>query len=165
MKCLTLIGLLALVAATCASTAYAEPHFNLTFGSRDETDSEEELPAAGIAADFGREDQLIRPEIALSIGVDPVYGGNETELSGGLLGYWEPGESRVHFGAGLSNISSDWGANSGSSTGVYVHGGASWRLGSAWIGFDIRYLSADDFEAFGTPFPVGYFQVAVLLGW
>ena len=56
MKCLTLIGLLALVAAACASTAYAEPHFNLTLGSRDETDSAEELPAAGIAADFGRED-------------------------------------------------------------------------------------------------------------
>lgn len=157
--------LLALVVAGYAGSAFAEPRFNLAFGTRDETDSEERLPAVGIAADFGGDGRLLRPEVGLSIGFDPFYGGDETELSAGVLAYWEPRAGTVHFGGGFSNVSSDWGANSGSSTGVYLHGGITWRQRSHRIGFDLRYLEAHDFEAFGTRVPVGYFQLAFVLGW
>ena len=157
--------LVALIAALFADAAVAELNVDFTAGNRDETDLEDVLPALGIAVDFGQDRWPIRPEFGFTVGFDPLYGGSETELSLGGIRYWEAGASRVHFGVGFSDVSKDWGANVGSSTGVYVHSGATWPLDKRRLGFDVRYLNADDFMAWGAPFPVGYVQVALLFVW
>jgi hypothetical protein len=155
--------LLALVVVACTAASCAEAQFNLAFGARDEANSDT-LPAMGVAADFGPETWPIRPEVSVSIAFE-LLGGDETEISGGVVHYWEPGWTRVHLGAGVSKISTGSGANTGSSTGFYVHGGLSWQFRATWMGIDARYVHAEDFESNGTTFPVGYFQIAFLLGW
>jgi len=158
--------LLATIIGASTTAVVAEPYVNLTAGTRDETDSEERLPALGLTVDFGRDAWPVRPELGFSIGFDPLYGGDETEFFAGAVGYWDgTGSTRFHLGGGFSNVSSDWGANTGSSTGIFLHGGASWPARRHRIGVDVRYLDADDIEPFGTPYPVGYFQIAVLFQW
>lgn len=156
-------ALLAILAALAASAACGA-NVNGTLGVRDETEDEDRLPAAGIAADFGPERWIWRPEAGVAVALDPVFGGNETEFSFGVLGYWQPSVARIHFGLGVSSLSSDFGANSGSTTGAYMHGGLSWPTRTRWIGLDVRYLGAGDLRIDGTRFPVGYFQFAVLFG-
>ena len=157
--------LLVLVVASSANAALAETNVTLVAGNRDETDREDRLPAVGVGADFGKEHWRIRPEFAFAIGFDPLYGGDETEISIGGIGYWDAKAARIHFGAGLSDLSSDWGANSGSSTTAYVHGGATWPIKTRRLGFDVRYLDADNFTVAGGSFPVGYLQVGVMFIW
>jgi hypothetical protein len=157
--------LVVLIAAVSSDTALAELNLSFAAGTRDETDSEDRLPAVAAAVDFGHDRWRIRPEFGLTIGFDPLYGGDETELSIGAVSYWKAETSWIHFGAGLSSVSSDWGANSGSSTGAYLHAGATWPLKARRIGFDVRYLNADDFTAWGTAFPVGYVQIALFFVW
>jgi hypothetical protein len=157
--------LLLCLAVLLADAALARPHFNLTVGDRDETDRDDRLPAIGMSADFGPDGRLIRPEFGVALGFDPIYGGNESEVSAGAIAYWEGGASRIHFAAGLSSVSSDFGANSGSSTGIHVHGGVSWQKRSRWMGVDVRYLEGRDLHVYGTSFPIGYLQFAFLLGW
>jgi len=157
--------LVVLIAAVSSDAAFAEVNVNLLAGTRDETDSEDRLPAFGIAVDFGQDGWRIRPELGFAVGFDPLGAGEETELSIGGIAYWQAETSRIHFGAGLSDVSKDWGANQGSSTGVYVHGGVTWPLKARRLGLDVRYLNADDFMSYGVPFPVGYLQIALQFVW
>ena len=55
--------------------------------------------------------------------------------------------------------------NVGSSSSLYAHGGATWPVSTRRLGFDVRYLDADEFMAWGVPFPVGYVQVALVFVW
>ena len=71
----------------------------------------------------------------------------------------------MHLGAGVSALSSDWGPFEGSSSGVYLRGGVTLPVRRHWLGVDARYVAADDLDTFGTPFPVGYFQISLLFGW
>jgi hypothetical protein len=158
-------GALLVIALLCARTAAADANVSLVMGVRNETDSEEQPPMIGGAIDFGRDEWLFRPDLDASIGFDPLYGGEEYELGVGAIRYWDVRSARFHFGAGLSAFRADWGANVGSSTGVHVHAGASWRVKAHRWGLDLRYLSADDVSVQGGSFPVGYFQFSVLLAW
>lgn len=157
--------LLLVFAVLCASAASAQPKLSASIGSRDETNASERWPVLGIGADFGSYRWRVRPEIGVAIGFDPFHDGHETELFAGALTYWHLVRARLHVGAGVAAVSSDWGPNEGSSSGVYVRGGATWPTRRHWLGVDVRYLDADDFETFGTRFPVGYFQVSLLFGW
>ena len=154
-----------LIAVLFTDAVIAELNVNLTAGNRDETDLEDVLPAVGVAVDLGQSRWPIRPELGVTLGFDPFYGGDETELSVGGVRFWDAGKSRVHFGAGFSEMSKDWGANVGSTTSVYAHGGATWPVSTRRLGFDVRYLDADEFMAWGVPFPVGYVQVALVFVW
>ena len=154
-----------LLAALC--TVYAQAahpaNLSLTVGSRDETGAEDRLLSAGVAVDVGSTGWPVRPEFGATIGLDPVFGGDETELSLGAVRYWNSSAARFHLGFGLARVASDFGANSGTSSGVYCHGGMSWGRTSTRVGLDIRYLNAEDFEVSGARFPVGYLQIALLI--
>ena len=154
--------LLAALLAAYAQTAVAA-NLSLTLGTRDETGAEDRLPAAGIAVDIGSAGWPMRPEFGAAIGLDPVHGGDESELSLGAVKYWPVSAGRIHLGLGLSTVSFEFGANSGTSSGVYGHGGMSWGRRSTRVGLDLRYLDADDPEISGARFAVGYFQMALLV--
>jgi hypothetical protein len=157
--------MLAAIVALCASAASAQPKLSAILGVRDETNSSEHWPAIGVGADFGSYRWRVRPEVGLAMGLDPFDDGHETELSAGALAYWHLVRARLHIGAGVADVSSDWGPFEGSSSGVYLRGGATLTTRRHWLGVDVRYLDADDLETMRTTFPVGYFQVALLFGW
>jgi hypothetical protein len=154
---------LAVAALLAAGLASAEPRFTVTAASRDETDSEDQLPAAGFFVDFGAEGWRARPEVGVTLGLDPLYGGHETEISAGILGHLDAANLRVHFGGGLSRLASDFGANADTTGGYYLHAGASWGIARRFrLGFDVRYLTADDLVVYDTPLPAGFFQLGAL---
>jgi hypothetical protein len=155
--------LLAVIALLSAAPARADPVFSVTTATRDETHSGERLPAAGFFVDFGAERWRVRPEVGLTVGLDPFYGGHETELSGGAVGRIDIDRARLHFGAGVSRLASDFGANVDSTGGYYVHAGATWGVARRFrVGFDVRYLLADDLVVFNTPLPAGFLQLGGL---
>jgi len=146
--------------------AFADVNLNLGVGIRDERDSEERLPAMSLAVDFGAESWWVRPELGVVTGFDPLYGGGETELSAGVVHYWTRPKMRIHLGGGLAAVSVDHGNNQGSTGGGYFHTGVGWSVSKRFLlGLDLRALWADSFEAHGSEFPVGYQQVAFLMGW
>jgi hypothetical protein len=158
-------ALLAVIAAICATGAAAEPTLSVIVGVRDETNSSESWPAIAVGADFGSYRWRVRPEVGLALGFDPFNGGHETELDAGALTYWHLVRTRLHLGAGVSSLSSDWGPFEGSSSGVYLRGGATLPVKKHWLGIDARYLDADDLDTSGTTFPVGYLQISLLIAW
>lgn len=158
------VVLFTLLVVVHATPVLAETNVTLLLGIRDEHDSEERLPAAGVAADFGPTEWLIRPEIALLSGFDPLYGGAENELNVGAVHYWRLPKYRVHLAAGLALVSSSFGYNEGSSSGVYAHGGIDWKVRTRlFLGADLRWLKASDFTVDGSSFPLGYTQLAFSL--
>ena len=158
-------SLLALISVICTSYASAQPKLSAIVGVRDETNSLESWPAIGVGADFGGYRWRVRPEVGLAVGFDPFNDGHETELFAGALTYWHLVRARLHVGGGVSSMSSDWGPFEGSSSGVYLRGGATLPQRRHWLGFDARYVDADDLSTLGTTFPVGYFQLTLLFGW
>jgi hypothetical protein len=160
-----MLVVLAASAVLCARAASGQPKPSVLVGTRDETDSTDVWPAIGVGADFGNYRWRVRPEIGLAGGFDPFGDGHETELFAGAVTYWHRVRARLHLGGGLSDVSSDWGPFDGSSSGLYLRGGASWPVRRHWLGLDVRYLDADDLETSGGEFPVGYLQVSLLFGW
>ena len=97
--------------------------------------------------------------------IDALFGGEEIEVGVGAIAHWNVKSARIHVGAGLSSVHPNFGANSGSTTGLHVHAGAMWPIKSRRMGFDVRYLSADDLDVSGGSFPVGYYQIAFTFQW
>jgi len=160
------LGLSVILAVVMPSASVADMTLNLGLGIRDESGSEERLPSLTLAADFGPVDWIVRPEVGLGIGFDPLYGGSETELSAGIVHYWTRPRLRVHLGGGLAAISSDHGYNKGSTGGLYGHTGVSWAVGrKLLLGLDLRSLWANSIEVDETGFDVGYLQISFLMGW
>jgi hypothetical protein len=158
-------SLLAVIAAICATGASAQPKLSAIIGVRDETNSSESWPAIGVGADFGGYRWRVRPEVGLAMALDPFNDGHETEVFAGALTHWHRVRTRLHVGAGVSSLSSDWGPFEGSSSGVYVRGGALLPVKRHWLGVDARYVDAHDLDASGTTFPVGYFQISLHFAW
>ena len=159
-------GVLISLALMVSSVAVAGQNLNIAVGTRNETDSEERLPGLSLGADFGPAGWIVRPEVAFGVGFNPLYGGNKSEFSAGIVHYWTRPKLRVHLGGGLSAVSSDYGYNKGSTSGAYAHTGVGWLVGRKLaLGFDLRSLWADRIEVDETEFSVGYFQISFLLGW
>lgn len=159
LLCVVLLG-------SGAGGSFGEVNLNLGTGIRYEHEREDRLPALSLAADFGSANWPVRPEVGLAVGFDPLYGGSETELSAGIVHYWNRSQMRIHLGGGLAAVSTDYGYNQGSSNGAYVHAGLSWALGRRFLlGLDLRGLWADSLEVEGSEFPVGYQQIGFLMGW
>lgn len=156
--------LVLLLAALGARTAIAAPQFGLLGGIRYE-DSDDQLPTVAGTLILGEGTWRVRPELDLSLTYDPLFNGSETETGLGAVAHWDVKKTRIHLGAGLSSIHPDFGANSGSSTGLHVHAGATWPVKSRRMGFDVRYLRADDLDVSGGSFPVGYYQIAFSFLW
>lgn len=148
------------------TAAQAEVNLGLLAGIRDESQDDSRLAAVGFTADFGRRSWVLRPEIGLFTGINPLHGGLETEVSLGLLHSWLLPKVRLNLGAGLSSLTSDFGYNDGRATVGYVHGGAEWRREEgASVGLDLRYVGDSDLELNGDSFGVGYFQAAFHMTW
>jgi hypothetical protein len=159
-------GLLILLLWAGETAAQAQVNLGLLVGVRDESDGEDRLAAIGLTADFGRSAWILRPEIGIFTGFDPIFGGTETEISLGLLHSWERPTVRLNLGAGLASLSSDFGFRKGSATVGYLHGGAEWlRAEGASLGLDLRYVGDSDIEVEGTSFGVGYLQLAFRMTW
>jgi opacity protein-like surface antigen len=97
------------------------------------------------------------------------------EFYGGARYTWDVGSAeRFHpyLGAGLTyvfgNVSGDGGVVSedDSSLGVYVHGGAYYRLGSSFsLGLDARSVSGTSGTFFGVETDLNYTELGMLIGW
>lgn len=153
--------------ALVGSSAFAETNLNLVpVGIRDERASEERLPAISLAADFGASTWIVRPEVGIVVGFDPLYGASETELAAGVVHYWNRPKMRIHLGGGLAAVSVDRGYNDGSTHGGYLHTGVSWPVGKRLhLGLDLRSLWADSFRVDDYDVSAGYQQIAFLMGW
>jgi len=154
-----------LVLAVCSPLA-AEINMNLTFGLRDETRSEDRLPAMGLAGDFGPSSWILRPEIGAHAGFNPIFPGYESELALGVIHFWDSSKGRIYLGAGVASLDSKFGFNEGSSKGAYAHGGIVWSRGEDLsLGVDLRYVKADDLTIDDTSFPLGYVQLGFVMSW
>ena len=159
-------GISVLLALVMASGAAADMNLNLAVGTRDESGSEERLPSISLAADCGPESCVRRPEGQFGVGLDPLYGGQETELSAGIVHYWKRPKLRVHPGGGVAAILADHGYNEGSTGGLYGHTGIGWFVTRRLLlGLDLRSLWADKIEVDESEFSVGYLQISFLMGW
>src|SRR3954454_18854685 len=103
----------ALLLLAGAPALRAEVNLILAFGIRSERDSDR-LPAVALAADAGPSSWTLRPEVGMHIGFNPLYPGYESELSVGMVHYWELSRCRLHLGAGAASLSSKFGYNEGS---------------------------------------------------
>jgi hypothetical protein len=160
------VGVLTVLLWAGVTAAQAEVNLGFLAGIREESTGEDRLPALGFTADFGRSSWVLRPEVGLFTGFDPIFGGNETEISLGLLHSWTLPKVRLNLGAGLASLSSDFGFNDGTATVGYVHGGAEWRREEgASVGLDLRYVGDSDLEIDGESFSVGYLQAAFHMTW
>jgi hypothetical protein len=144
--------------------ALADTNINLTVGPRDETHSEDRLPALGFAADFGPDAWVFRPELGITLSFDLVGSGDEAELGAGAIGYWDAAAFTAHFGIGASSLSADLLGDSATNSGLYVHGGLSWAGGWRRIGFDVRYVKTRESNIGGTSVGGGFVQLAFLIG-
>ncbi|HXU46704.1 MAG TPA: hypothetical protein VN783_14350 [Thermoanaerobaculia bacterium] len=159
-------GLLTVLLGAGVTAVQAQVNLGLLTGFRDESGSEDRLAAVGFTADFGRSAWVLRPEIGIFASFDPIFGGQETEISLGLLHSWTRPKVRLNLGAGLTSISSDFGFNQGAATVGYVHGGAEWlREERASLGLDLRYVGDSEIEVDGTSFGIGYLQAAFRMTW
>lgn len=163
----------------CQALSAAEVNVSVLVGERNEHNQDLDATAFGLSADFAPEHWSVRPEIAwsgaFSLGLT-LAGGigvyeEETELSLGVVHYRETTRTRrLHIGGGATRLD---GGDLGKTDGVYVHGGFTWSIGSrASVGFDLRYVSADDYRIFADYYengvlerPAGYLQAAAIIGW
>ena len=160
------LGIPILLAIVVATPAVADTNFNFGIGIRDESGSEDRLPALSVAADFGPAKWIVRPEVGFAAGFDPLYGGTETEISAGIVHYWNRPKLRVHLGGGFVDISTAHLYDRHSDGGMYAHTGVSWPVrGKLRLGLDLRSLWADDFEVGDAEISVGYLQISFLMGW
>jgi hypothetical protein len=153
------------IAGLLCHAARAESHFDVTAGFRDEAHAADLLPAAGLSADFGRDEWLFRPELGISLSLDSLGGNDEAELSAGCIAYWRAAAFGAHFGVGALSLSTDLINDSATNPGLYVHGGLSWGTSARRAGFDIRYVKARESNLGGAPVGGDYMQLALLLGW
>lgn len=151
----------ALLLLAVASSSRAAVDLSLSFGVRHERDSSG-LPAVGLAADLGSRSWPVLPEAGVQIGLNPAYFGTETELSLGLVHYWDFSKYRLHLGGGAASLED----SEGSTRGGYLHGGVAWsRGGSLSLGIDLRILKVGDLNVNGVSYPVSYKQLAFLMRW
>lgn len=161
-----LLMVTALLMLAVSSPSMAAVNMGLFFGLRDETRSEDRLPAIGLAVDLGPTSWIVRPEVGAQAGFAPIYPGYESELSLGLIHYRDFAKGQFYLGAGIASLASRFGYDEGSSQGNYVHGGVLWSRGEDLsLGIDLRFVKADDLRIDDTSYPIGYTQLAFVMSW
>jgi hypothetical protein len=115
------------------------------------------------------EDRLISSPVLAKVELSRAT----TEFNAGVRKIWKTGKARPYVGGGFGILSARLEENiqllviddSDSTLGVWLNGGAFWRLGKKFnIGIDVR-MSAGEVTVFGRDIQAGGASVGLLLGW
>jgi hypothetical protein len=160
-----------------------EGHVNLFLGQK-QLEHDFQLDVAdqdefGVQVSFGNPDWPVMVAVDLMTSsaderVGPlVVDVSTTELNTGVRKFWEKGRARPYIGGGLAFINGEVTIDTGlgdlsgdeSAVGVWIGGGAFWRLGRSFnIGVDARITRAEA-EVGGVDTELGGNHIGLLLGW
>jgi len=179
----------ALLALPAALPACAETNINFFLGSKGLDD--DDWAGAEDQGEFGVTNTISPPSWPVGIAIDALVSARTDtvyileppvgidlnqgtfELDLGVRKIWRNGKSRPFVGGGIASIGAGREIVAGSVSiddsdsggGVWVNGGAFWRLGKKFnIGVDARFSSAE-VTLEGQEIQAGGFHLGLLLGW